>query len=50
MRLSTLAVAPSYWRRGHASRLVSFCTQLADLDDAPLVRMTAHVGVQRKMS
>ncbi|CAO2650933.1 Nn.00g092300.m01.CDS01 [Neocucurbitaria sp. VM-36] len=36
MRLSTLAVAPSYWRRGHASRLVSFCTQLADLDDAVL--------------
>lgn len=37
MRLSTLAVAPCYWRRGHASRLVSFCTQLADADDAALV-------------
>ncbi|KAF1852077.1 uncharacterized protein K460DRAFT_402071 [Cucurbitaria berberidis CBS 394.84] len=36
MRLSTLAVAPSYWRRGHATRLVNFCTQLADLDDATL--------------
>lgn len=36
MRLSTLAVAPCYWRRGHASRLVSFCTQLADADDAAL--------------
>ncbi|KAH3910185.1 hypothetical protein HBI56_222680 [Parastagonospora nodorum] len=36
MRLSTIAVAPGYWRRGHATRLVSFCTQLADLDDALL--------------
>ncbi|CAE7024769.1 Acetyltransf-1 domain containing protein [Pyrenophora teres f. teres] len=36
MRLSTLAVAPAYWRRGHARRLVSFCTQLADLDNAVL--------------
>ena len=31
MRLSTLAVHPAYWRRGHAMKLVSFCTQLADL-------------------
>ncbi|KAF2848871.1 hypothetical protein T440DRAFT_500269 [Plenodomus tracheiphilus IPT5] len=36
MRLSTLAVAPAYWRRGHASRLVDFCTQLADSDEAIL--------------
>ncbi|KAH7392563.1 hypothetical protein BKA66DRAFT_16419 [Pyrenochaeta sp. MPI-SDFR-AT-0127] len=36
MRLCTLAVAPCYWRRGHASKLVSFCTQLADADDAVL--------------
>ena len=37
MRLSTLAVAPAYWRKGHASRLVNFCTQLADLEEALLV-------------
>lgn len=37
MRLSTLAVNPMYWRRGHATRLVSFCTQLADLDGAVVV-------------
>ncbi|EDU48623.1 conserved hypothetical protein [Pyrenophora tritici-repentis Pt-1C-BFP] len=43
MRLSTLAVAPAYWRRGHARRLVSFCTQLADLDNAVLgVSATPH--------
>ncbi|KAF1916881.1 hypothetical protein BDU57DRAFT_517268 [Ampelomyces quisqualis] len=36
MRLSTLAVLPMYWRRGHATRLVNFCTQLADLDEALL--------------
>ncbi|KAH7090434.1 hypothetical protein FB567DRAFT_438097 [Paraphoma chrysanthemicola] len=34
MRLSTLAVAPAYWRRGHATRLVNFCTQVADSDKA----------------
>ncbi|ORY00360.1 hypothetical protein BCR34DRAFT_112754 [Clohesyomyces aquaticus] len=33
MRLSTLAVHPAYWRRGHATRLVSWCTRLADTDD-----------------
>ncbi|KAF2636391.1 hypothetical protein P280DRAFT_459722 [Massarina eburnea CBS 473.64] len=32
MRLSTLAVHPAYWRRGHAAKLVSWCTQLADLE------------------
>ena len=37
MRLSTLAVSPAYWRRGHATKLVSFCTQLADLDEALVV-------------
>jgi N-acetylglutamate synthase-like GNAT family acetyltransferase len=37
MRLSTLAVNPMYWRRGHATKLVSFCTQLADLDGAVVV-------------
>ncbi|KAH9875244.1 hypothetical protein J1614_004735 [Plenodomus biglobosus] len=36
MRLSSLAVAPAYWRRGHATRLIDFCTQLADLDEATL--------------
>ncbi|KAF1944186.1 hypothetical protein EJ02DRAFT_398732 [Clathrospora elynae] len=36
MRLSTLAVAPAYWRRGHASKLVRFCSQLADMDSAVL--------------
>ncbi|KAH8717055.1 hypothetical protein GQ44DRAFT_624209 [Phaeosphaeriaceae sp. PMI808] len=34
MRLGSLGVSPMYWRRGHATRLVSFCTQLADMDDA----------------
>jgi len=37
MRLATLAVAPAYWRRGHATRLIDFCTQLADSDEATLV-------------
>ncbi|RMZ74195.1 Acyl- N-acyltransferase [Pyrenophora seminiperda CCB06] len=46
MRLSTLAVAPPYWRRGHARRLVSFCTRLADLDNAIIVGTTG-VGEQR---
>jgi N-acetylglutamate synthase-like GNAT family acetyltransferase len=46
MRLSTLAVSPIYWRRGHATSLVSFCTQLADLDEALLV--SAHVLDTRK--
>ncbi|KAH7398987.1 hypothetical protein DE146DRAFT_745592 [Phaeosphaeria sp. MPI-PUGE-AT-0046c] len=36
MRLNTIAVLPRYWRRGHATRLVNFCTQIADLDDALL--------------
>ncbi|KAH7075702.1 hypothetical protein BKA63DRAFT_469992 [Paraphoma chrysanthemicola] len=36
MRLSTLAVAPAYWRRGHATRLVRFCTQVADSDEAQM--------------
>ncbi|KAF2036376.1 hypothetical protein EK21DRAFT_52303 [Setomelanomma holmii] len=43
MRLSTLAVAPAYWRRGHATRLVRFCTQVADFDDALLgISATPH--------
>jgi GNAT superfamily N-acetyltransferase len=29
MRLSTLTVHPAYWGRGHATRLVSWCTRLA---------------------
>lgn len=52
MRLSTLAVHPAYWRRGHAMRLVNWTIGLAgkhlvpnlptwlltatDLDDAPV--------------
>ncbi|KAF1963006.1 hypothetical protein CC80DRAFT_487429 [Byssothecium circinans] len=36
MRLSTLAVHPAYWRRGHATKLVSWCTQLADLEGVPV--------------
>jgi len=40
MRIDTLAVAPAYRRRGHARKLVSFCTYLADLDDAVLVGTT----------
>ncbi|KAF2655316.1 hypothetical protein K491DRAFT_599177 [Lophiostoma macrostomum CBS 122681] len=32
MRLSTLAVHPAYWHQGHASRLVGWCTRLADLE------------------
>ncbi|KAF1977849.1 hypothetical protein BU23DRAFT_451407 [Bimuria novae-zelandiae CBS 107.79] len=36
MRLSTLSVHPAYWRRGHASRLFSWSTRLADLDGVPM--------------
>ncbi|KAL5438186.1 hypothetical protein PMIN07_011752 [Paraphaeosphaeria minitans] len=36
MRLSTLAVHPAYWYRGHATRLVGYITRLADLDGVPL--------------
>ncbi|OAG07110.1 uncharacterized protein CC84DRAFT_1204701 [Paraphaeosphaeria sporulosa] len=36
MRLSTLAVHPAYWNRGHATRLVGYITRLADLDGVPL--------------
>jgi ribosomal protein S18 acetylase RimI-like enzyme len=43
--LSTIAVFPAYWRRGHATRLVSFCTQLADMDDALLVSMNVSESV-----
>jgi ribosomal protein S18 acetylase RimI-like enzyme len=44
MRVLTLAVTPFYWRRGYARRLVSFCTQLADLDNAVVVSATvAHL-------
>ncbi|KAF2689293.1 hypothetical protein K458DRAFT_413590 [Lentithecium fluviatile CBS 122367] len=32
MRLSTLAIHPAYWRRGHATRFISWCTRLADLE------------------
>lgn len=39
MRLSTLAVHPGYWHRGHASRLVRWSTCLADLDGVPMVKI-----------
>lgn len=34
-----LTVASAYWRRGHATRLVSWCTRLADLEGVPVVRI-----------
>ena len=46
MRLSTLAVHPAYWRRGHASRLVSWCTSLADMDDVPIGVSAAPMGAK----
>ncbi|PSN63811.1 hypothetical protein BS50DRAFT_89484 [Corynespora cassiicola Philippines] len=46
MRLSTLAVHPAYWRRGHASRLLDWCTRLADLEDAPLGVSAAPMGAR----
>ncbi|KAJ4297709.1 hypothetical protein N0V90_005604 [Kalmusia sp. IMI 367209] len=42
MRLSTLAVHPTYWRRGHAARLVGWCTRLADLDGVSVVRFPSR--------
>lgn len=33
----------AYWRRGHASRLVRWCTYLADLDGVPVVRLDSVV-------
>ncbi|KAF2464864.1 uncharacterized protein BDR25DRAFT_271082 [Lindgomyces ingoldianus] len=44
MRLSTLAVHPAYWRRGHATRLVSWCIRLADKDDVPVGISAAPMG------
>lgn len=32
----------AYWRRGHAARLVNWCTQLADLEGVPVVIMSSH--------
>ncbi|KAF2005269.1 hypothetical protein P154DRAFT_356773 [Amniculicola lignicola CBS 123094] len=46
MRLSTLAVHPAYWKRGHATRLVSWCTRLADLDNLPLGISAAPMGAK----
>lgn len=31
-----IAVHPAYWRRGHATSLVEWATQLADIDNIPL--------------
>lgn len=33
MRLSTLVVHPAYHRQGHGSRLVDWCSNLADIDN-----------------
>ncbi|KAF2272938.1 uncharacterized protein EI97DRAFT_445388 [Westerdykella ornata] len=44
MRLSTLAVHPAYWRRGHATRLVSWCMRLADAEAAPIGISAAPMG------
>ncbi|CAI6339517.1 unnamed protein product [Periconia digitata] len=44
MRLSTLAVHPAYWGRGHAQRLVHWCTQLADLEGVPVGISAAPMG------
>ncbi|KAF2199338.1 hypothetical protein GQ43DRAFT_376509 [Delitschia confertaspora ATCC 74209] len=45
MRLSTVAVHPTYWRRGHGSRLVNWCTRLADIDGVPVGVSAAPTGV-----
>jgi hypothetical protein len=29
----------AYWRRGHATRFMSWCTRLADLEGVQVVRM-----------
>ncbi|KAF2017330.1 hypothetical protein BU24DRAFT_343565 [Aaosphaeria arxii CBS 175.79] len=44
MRLSTLAVHPAYWRRGHATRLVNWCTSLADREDTQVGISAAPMG------
>jgi ribosomal protein S18 acetylase RimI-like enzyme len=49
MRLSTLAVNPVYWRRGHATRLVRFCTELADLDRAVMVSLEVSGTSNRRL-
>ena len=46
MRLSTVAVHPAYWRRGHGSRLINWCTRLADCDGVPIGVSSAPTGVQ----
>jgi hypothetical protein len=30
----------AYWRRGHATRFINWCTRLADLEDTPVVGMS----------
>ncbi|KAF2873041.1 hypothetical protein BDV95DRAFT_491126 [Massariosphaeria phaeospora] len=44
MRLSTLAVHPTYWGRGHATRLVDWCARLADIEYVPLGVSAAPMG------
>ncbi|KAF2268143.1 hypothetical protein CC78DRAFT_14942 [Lojkania enalia] len=46
MKLSTLAVHPAYWGRGHATRLVNWCVQLADLDGIPVAVSAAPMGAR----
>jgi hypothetical protein len=46
MRLSTVAVHPAYWRRGHGTRLINWCTRLADLEGVPIGVSSAPTGVR----
>lgn len=39
----------AYWRRGHASRLVSWSTTLADLDGVPMVRLLFAASVAARV-
>ncbi|KAF2116779.1 hypothetical protein BDV96DRAFT_491189 [Lophiotrema nucula] len=46
MKLSTLAVHPAYWRRGHAASLVGWCTRLADMDGVSIGVSAAPMGAK----
>ncbi|KAF2740992.1 hypothetical protein EJ04DRAFT_454341 [Polyplosphaeria fusca] len=46
MKLTTLAVHPAYWRRGHATNLVSWCVRLADMDGVSVAVSAAPMGAR----
>jgi N-acetylglutamate synthase-like GNAT family acetyltransferase len=47
MRVATLAVHPAYWRRGHGTRLVRWCCNLADSEGVDITVSAAKMGVPR---